>query len=49
MGRPGQVDARFSHEREYNTVRFDALEHRLNAVESDMSIIKSHIIGQRSA
>ena len=43
------IDARFGYEREYNTVRFDAIEHRLDAVESDLSIIKGHLIGQRSA
>jgi hypothetical protein len=43
------VDARFDHERDFTAVRFGALEHRLDAIEADMSIIKSHLIGQRSA
>jgi hypothetical protein len=29
--------------------RFDAVDHRLAAVEGDMSLVKAHLLGRRSA
>lgn len=40
------IATRFASEREYNDLRFTGLEQRLGNVESDLTIIKGHLISQ---
>lgn len=41
---PAPMNARLDHQAEMMNVRFDALEHRVAALENDMKLAKTHLI-----
>jgi hypothetical protein len=44
-----KIDDRFDRSVELMEARFSDVGHRLGALESDMTLVKGHLIGQRSA